>query len=389
MPGLEPLLGHDPIRIRLAEALRRDQLPNSLMLHGAPGIGKQRLALWFGQRVLCTGPAEIEPCGRCTSCRLALRIEHPDLHWFFPLPRPRVSGGSERMGEALEEARAAVLAERRQRPHRPTFTDEPTGVYLAHVQVLRRLAAVRPAMGGRSVFIVGDAELLVPQEASPEAANALLKLLEEPPRDTFIVVTASVPDTLLPTIRSRLLPIGVRPLPLSEVRSFLAARGVAEPDAERIAHLSQGAIGRALGFLPDGPQPGPLEQIRDEARTLVEAAVAADSAARFAAALRQPPAGARGSFAPLLDALALWIRDLAAVANGASDVIVNVDAAEWLRRLAERLPAAAAGAPAALDAVRHAAELAQFNVNPQLTLGWLLGTISRHLKQFPAPVGDG
>src|SRR5690606_28227706 len=145
----------------------------------------QRLALWFAQRALCSRPGDVEPCGTCTACRLALRLEHPDLHWFFSLPRPKASGGAEKVGEALEEARAAELADRRQQPLRPTYSAEPTGLYLGHVQIIRRLATVRPSMGQRAVFIIGDAELLVPQEASQEAANALLKLLEEPPGDAF------------------------------------------------------------------------------------------------------------------------------------------------------------------------------------------------------------
>ena len=95
--------------------------------------------------------------------------------------------------EALEEARAEELVLRRAQPFRPATPTETIGIYVAHVQTLRRLALARPAMAARKVFIIGDAEFLVPQEASPEAANALLKVLEEPPADTTIT---NPPDTL-------------------------------------------------------------------------------------------------------------------------------------------------------------------------------------------------
>ena len=66
---------------------------------------------------------------------------------------------------------------------------------------------MRPSVGSRKVFVVGDAEAMVPQESSPEAANAFLKLLEEPPADTTLILTSSNPGALLPTIKSRVLPI--------------------------------------------------------------------------------------------------------------------------------------------------------------------------------------
>ncbi|MBR9990314.1 MAG: hypothetical protein KFH98_11185, partial [Gemmatimonadetes bacterium] len=187
--SLLPVEGHAETRTALAAAVGAGRLPDSLLFHGPPGVGKQRLALWLGQLLLCDQPAGDGPCGECQACRLAIRLEHPDLHWFFPLPRPK--GVGDRLGDALEEARAAELAVRRAEPLRATAADGLAGIYLAHVHVLLRSASSRPAMGRRKVFVVGDAEALVPQEASPEAANALLKLLEEPPANTTIILTAA------------------------------------------------------------------------------------------------------------------------------------------------------------------------------------------------------
>ena len=91
------------------------------------------------------------------------------------------------------------------------------GVYVATVRAIVQAASVSPAMGKRKVFIVGDAEQMVPQEGSEQAANALLKLLEEPPANTFIILTSSEPGALLPTIRSRVVNIRVAPLPTRDV----------------------------------------------------------------------------------------------------------------------------------------------------------------------------
>jgi DNA polymerase-3 subunit delta' len=374
MSGLRALRGHEAARRRLARAALRGELPGSILLHGPAGIGKQRLGLWLGQLLLCDAPGEDGPCGQCQACRFALRLEHPDLQWFFPLARPRVSGGPDKLAAALEEARAAS----------GTWTatpGEPVGLFLAQIRTLCRMAAGRPALARRRVFLIGQAEDLASQEASQEAANALLKILEEPPPAVTLVLTASDPEDLLPTIRSRVLPLALRPLPDAEVAAFLVQElGTAEEEARRAAALGQGAIGRALGFLPreDG-EPGPLEAVRQRARALLVAATAPQPQQRYAAALAASPTGARGAFSEVLDALAAWLRDLASASCGAEQRLVNPDARDFLADLARRLPNAAAACPAAIHLVGRAAALAQSNVNPQLTLAWLLGALHRTL----------
>lgn len=378
--ALPPVAGHEEARAGLAHAVRAGELPGSILLHGPVGIGKQRIALWLGQLLLCERPA-LQPCGECRACHLALRLEHPDLHWFFPIARPKASGSPEKLGEAMEEERARRLAEIREEPLQAPEPGDPVGLFLQQVQTLRRLASSRPAMGSRKVFVVGAAELLVPQEGSTEAANALLKVLEEPPQDTTIILTTSDPDALLPTIRSRLLPLRLRPLDEERVSAFLQERrGTSAPDADRVARLAQGSIGRALGFLPRDGEPGPLEAVRCDARALLEAAAARSEAQRIGAALRTAPAGARGAFSEVLEFLALWIRDLAAVAAGAAEVAVNSDAIPALQALAKKLPDTASAAPRMLRLVEEARMLAFGNVNPQLILSHLLRGLAQELQ---------
>lgn len=385
MKPLHPVRGHEDVRRDLARAVRAGTLPGALLFHGPAGAGKQRLALWLGQMLLCENPDDA-PCGRCRACRSVLTLEHPDLHWFFPLPRPKASGGPDKLAEALEDARAAELAARREEPLYTAVRDESVGLFLAHVQVLRRLAQARPATGSRKVFVVGDAEALVPQEASQEAANALLKLLEEPSADTTIILTAAEPESLLATIRSRLLPVRVRALPVAEVIAFLEEmRGVSRDTAQTPARLSGGSIGRALAFLPDGKTAGPLEVLRVAARGMLEAALDPGPAARLAAAHAQSPAGARSTtFLGTLDFLGGWLRDLAAVDAGAEEVVVNVDGLAWLRSVTEKRPGIGAGVPDAVRAVEEAASLTTLNLNPQLNVAALLRRVGTLLAPAPA-----
>jgi DNA polymerase-3 subunit delta' len=363
MSQLPPLVGHHDARAGLGAAFSRGDLPGSLLLHGPVGIGKQRLALWLAQRAVCELSQGPDPCDTCRSCYLASRIEHPDIHWFFPMPRPKASGGPDKLADALEDARAEELALRRSEPYRPVEPTELSGIYLAQVQTLRRLALSRPAMARRSVFIVGDAELLASQEASTEAANALLKVLEEPPPDTLFILTASDPDELLPTIRSRLLPVRLRPLPEDQVAAVLENElGISPSVARLAARLAQGSIG-------------------DQARDLLDAAIAPSPAGRLAAALATSPAGARGQFLDTLDFLAGWVRDLGAVAHGAPELIINVDNSDRIRDFAGRLPGGGRGVPEALLRIDLARGLTRFNINPQLTLACLLEEIGSALNE--------
>jgi DNA polymerase-3 subunit delta' len=307
------------------------------------------------------------------------RLEHPDVHWFFPLPRPDAST-PEKLRDKLEEARYAELEARRADPHHVPAFEKAPAYFLGTIQNLQRHASVRPAMGSRKVFVVGDAEAMVPQESSPEAANAFLKLLEEPPADTTLVITSSNPGALLPTIRSRVLPVRLLRLPHDEVAEFLVReKGLGRKEADELAAVSQGAIGRALRLLPGSGGAGVLQRQWETGRALLLAAVAPSSAERLAAASGVAPAGARGEFTGALEALGLWLRDLMAVAAGAPEQVAYTPDAGVLKTLVARQPVAPEGVASAILRVQEAQEMAAGNVNPQLILADLLRGIRRDL----------
>jgi DNA polymerase-3 subunit delta' len=351
-------------------------------------VGKQRLALWLAQLVLCDEPTPGGPCDACRSCRLALRLEHPDVHWFFPLPRPTGAGTPEKMADALEEARFARLAELRAEPlRRPVvqFLEKRPrveGIYLAAARSLRRRAGNRPSMSREQVFIIGDAETLVPQEASPEAANALLKLLEEPPEDSRFILTSSEPGSLLDTIRSRTVPLHLAPLEVDAVTDFLVEHAGAAPEAARsAARLAAGAPGQALGYLPeeDGSE-GSLEQLRRASVRLLRAALSPRRGDGWVEALDTGTSGGR-AMVELLTSLELWLRDLAAVAAGTPDRAVNHDAVEWLARQVEGAGVRAEAVTRTLPFVDEAALQARGNVNPQLIVAGLLRRMRSVLRE--------
>jgi len=367
---LHPLWGHDAIKGVLGRARRDGRFPSALLLHGPRGVGKQRLALWLAQLLVCKEPGTTGPCDTCGPCRMARGLEHPDVHWYFPLERPKRTT-PERLADALEEARLQAIAEVRADSLRSPHSDELKGLYLGTVRNLRAIAHKRPNMAEGPIFIVGDADLLVPQEASPEAANALLKLLEEPPGGARFVLTSSEPGLLLPTIRSRTVPLHVGPLPAATVESFLREYAGIEPaDAARAASLGQGSIGRALGFLSrDGD--APLAGLRTKALAIVEAATARDPSVGHSVALGYPPALAR-TLIELFAFVEELLRDLGTIVAGAEDRVFHRDLVDRLRQLSERAGVTAVDVPVAFSKVERARELARGNVNPQLVVAGLI-----------------
>lgn len=369
--------GHDALRASLCRALDREALPATVLIHGMPGCGKQSLALWLARARLCTG-AVPAPCDRCGSCRLALRHEHPDIHWYFPVPRPKRAHGPEKLAEALEVVRHERLAAFRSQPLRAEGGDEVKGIYLAAVFTLRKQAHRRPAMSREQFFVIGDAEHLVPQEASPEAANAILKLLEEPPDDTRLILTSGKPGSLLDTVRSRALPIYLPPLPTSVIASFLEEEcGAGREAAARAAVLAQGSIGAALGHLD---REGFQATQRSGALKLLRIATAGQRGEAFGAALGFAPAGARGLL-DLMGALQQWIRDLGAAGLGQDERVINADELPFLRETANRLELTPDRIARAVDQVEAARMRALGNVNPQLFMGTLLLELEETLNK--------
>ncbi len=344
--SLRAIYGHEALRNRLAGVIAASRLPQSVLFVGPRGVGKQRLALWVGQALLCSGSGD-RPCGACGSCRQVLHLSNPDLHWFTPVPRPKSSDPSKQVDE-VRESLGAVMEDRR----RDGTWGPPEGMVshpLASVRALQQVVALTPFSGSRKVVVLGDAEWLIVQEASQEAANALLKALEEPPADTTIILTATEPQQLLPTIRSRVSVLRVGPVGDDTVREFLRREVDPAPtgaELERRVLFAEGAIGRAVGeTASDGSSERANEFI---------SAVERGPQSWLPLVLSQPPWSARGEFSTFLDGLAVAYR----------------------QRVEQAEPGTAHRAVTALRKVEGARTAARGNVNPQLTLSVLASDLA-------------
>jgi DNA polymerase III delta' subunit len=202
-----------PFQKRMAQAIRNGQAGHAYCFEGRAGSGKWRWTRELALTLLCENPTAETPCGRCGPCRQASRSEHPDL----------------------------LLIEPGQEQERETSIDQ-----IRRIQERLSLRSFTP--GGRRVVGIREAELL-----SDSAANAFLKLLEEPPAGTVMLLTSSRPERMLPTIRSRCQRFLFPNQAVSRVADELRKEHpLPEPVLQAIARWSGGASERALAIATQG-----------------------------------------------------------------------------------------------------------------------------------------
>ncbi len=192
---------------------RLERLPHGILLCGPVGVGKRLLAESLAARLLCTDARGAEPaCGACAGCRLRLAGTHPDLHVVVP--------------EADQAADAATSSRKAGKPS--------TQIVIEQIRALQSALELTAHMGGRRVVVIDPADAM-----NPFTANALLKLLEEPPPATHLILVSSVPRRLLPTLRSRCQARSIPQPEEGEASAWLSAAG--QQGSARLSQLLGGS----------------------------------------------------------------------------------------------------------------------------------------------------
>jgi len=317
------VFGHDWAQELLRRSIQNGTSRHAYLFAGPEHIGKTTLARAFAQALTCeqpTGEEGLGACGRCRSCRLAAEGAHPDHRFFAP-------AGNQLL---IDQIREVV-----------------------------REAALSPVEGRYKVFIITEFE-----RANVNAANALLKTLEEPSPTTRILLVSHQPSGLLDTIISRCQLLRLRPLPESEVVRALQTRsGLADMEARRLARLSNGRIGRAFALAEDPDSWQAYSQRIQEMQAILSQTPAQRMA--FARTLEK-----HQQLETMLQEWLLWWRDVLVLQNQGQSLIVNQDRLDELRDLAQSVPQPQVRR--FLDAIMITAHYLRKNVNRQLALEALL-----------------
>ncbi len=216
---LRDIFGQDEAIRQIRQAWQAQRLPHGLIFAGPTGVGKgttaRALASWF----LCEDPQADDACGRCNSCHLVGAGTHPDYHLIYRQLIRLTKKDSKARDLSIDVVREYLL--------------EP--------------ASRKSTKGQGKVFVLEEAQTM-----TRDAANAILKTLEEPQGRTLIILLTDQPESLLPTIRSRCQTIRFSSLPDELIVSRLAEKGIDPRTAELAAHMAQGSLGLALQWAEDG-----------------------------------------------------------------------------------------------------------------------------------------
>jgi DNA polymerase-3 subunit delta' len=279
--GFESFAGNRKILERLRRKLREGRFPHGLIFSGPEGIGKRTCALMIAKALNCTKALPGDFCDECSSCRKINSGAHPDV--------------------------TMVSVE-----------DEATQIKIAQVRRLLHMLEFHPLEGRNKVFVIDPAGLL-----NPEAANALLKGLEEPPANTFfILITLNVHELLL-TIRSRCQVYNFIPLTRDEIRQHSGAD-------ELIVRWSQGSIGTARSL--------DLAQLKSEREIMLDfletALTATEDHFQELLGMSAELGRAKHDFESRMALLSVLIADLVYIMEGSTQRLVNIDIQDRLTKLA-------------------------------------------------------
>jgi DNA polymerase-3 subunit delta' len=314
------IVGHDWAVDLLRQRLASGRVAHAYLFSGPPQVGKTRLALTLAQAVNC-GQAD-PPCGQCASCRKIARGTHPDVQVIVG----RGAGGS---------------------------------IKIEQIRALQREAILAPYEGRFRVLILRHADL-----ATLEAANCLLKTLEEPPSHVILVLTAVQADALPPTVVSRCQRIDLNPVSDREIENDLLNRGVAPSTAHLLARLAGGRIGWAFAASEDDAV---LQQRRQQLDQLV-ALLSADRVERldFAWKASRDPEAARQE----MELWASWWHDLLLLNGQGREHVLNTDRIDELQSWAGH--SSLAQVCSVIEALRSAVSQLDANVNARLAIEGLM-----------------
>ena len=272
------IIGQDKAKKLLFRAVAQDRLAHAFLFRGPMGVGKKTLARTFAAALNCQNPQGQEPCGQCPACRKFQAGSHPDFLVIEP------EGAAIKINQVRELKKALAF---------PPFEAKIRVALLCDIHTMRR-----------------------------EAANSLLKTLEEPPAQTMLILTGDESGDILPTILSRCQTLLFFPLPQPEVAKILEQESDLTPEsAATLAAMGEGSLGRARLLLAKdllGLRREIIEQLLrlepDTPAAIQALGELAETAARLKEDLRE-----------LLELLTTWLHDLLLFCHGAPGSIINHD----------------------------------------------------------------
>ncbi len=331
MAGFHDILGHEQIIFHLQSAVQSGKVSHAYIFNGPEGSGKRMLAEAFATLLLCESPENGEPCMECRSCRQAVSHNHPDILYVT----------HEKAGIAVDDVR----------------------------QQVGDTVDIRPYDSPYKVYIVDEAEKM-----NPQAQNALLKTLEEPPEYVVLLLLTTNADLFLPTILSRCVRLDIKAVSDDRIRTHLTTSfDLSEREVGLCVAFAQGNVGRAIAMATS-------EALGDIRAHMLRLVASLSGMPSFEIGQELQFLEERKEEMPLfLDLLLLFFRDvLLYKSTGGEEGLAFREQTFLIRQITER--SSYAGLNRIFKAIDNACTRVRMNVNASLTLELLLYEIKENLK---------
>lgn len=238
------ILGQQAVWSRLLSIFRRGRVGNAYLFHGPAGAGKEAVAIQFTSLLNCHDPSDT-PCHNCQSCSKFNSLQHPNLTIIVPFPRDKDIGKYDPPLKALAPKTAELLTELLGKKGEDLYVKlelpRAKTILINSIREIRKKLYLKAVESGQKMVLIFEAEKLMSQQG--ESANALLKVLEEPPLGTTFILCTEYPERLFETIRSRCQSIYFPPVTEPEIAYHLEEDSqLSQEESMLIAHFSQGNV---------------------------------------------------------------------------------------------------------------------------------------------------
>lgn len=288
--SLESIIGQDRAKTFLKVSFERDRTGHAYLFRGPAGVGKKTLAMSFAAYINCLSPSAGDVCGSCSSCRKFISGNHPDLIYVEP---------------------------------------QGAAVKINQIRELKKDITFPPFEARYRVILIPDIHSTMRRK---EVANSLLKILEEPPRQTVFILTGDEAGDLLPTILSRCQIISFYPLNYGELALELQKDGVEQETAATLAAVAEGSLGRARKFLKQDL----LSFRRKVVEQFLHLSPDHPDSVEAIFQLAEETAGMKEDVDELLDLLSIWIRDVILAGKGLGEQVASRDVLDLLPSAVQR-----------------------------------------------------
>ena len=243
------IIGQETEKNQLRQAVREGRIPHAQLFAGPAGVGKLALALAYAQYIACPNRTDEDSCGTCPTCLQYHKLQHPDLHFAFPI----VKGDEGDVCDAYADKWRGLVAEHKYFDlddwYRVMGTETKQGIiYEKESSEIMRKLSLKSFAGGYKIMVIWQ-----PEKMNSTCANKLLKLLEEPPEKTLFLLVSEQKEQLLSTILSRVQEVKIPRLSEEVIAAGLQTEyaWLDSEEAKVIAHMANGSYLEALRQLND------------------------------------------------------------------------------------------------------------------------------------------